>query len=432
MTEPAGLLWAQACDTVRARVGDKNFATWIAPLRCTWRDGTVALEAPDRRTCDLVGRHFVGVIEEAVAAAAGHACAVRLDLPAEPPPEPVALPVRAVAPSPAHTFDTFVVGESNGRAHSATHAVATGIATTPILIHGPAGVGKTHLLHAAYHAVAARGVRVACLPAAELMEGLVGAVRAEGADGFWHDLRQLGGLLLDDVHSLAGREQVQERLLDELVAWVEEGRILVLTSDRAPDDMAALLARIRDRLRSALIAAIAPPEPALRLRIVHSKARALGMTLDAGLAARIASDVGGNVRRLEGALRRLLAHARLGGRGVDEALAREVLPALGLRPRVPPTIDAIVDETAFGFGIATRALRGRSRRPDLLLPRQVAMYLCRKLLRRSFADLGTAFGRDHTTVLHACRTIDARIGTDRKLGALVERIERRLAAHGGG
>src|SRR5207237_7850636 len=170
-TDPA-TMWAQACETVRARVGDRNFAGWLVPLRRNWREDEIPLEAPDRLTRELVGRHFAGVIAEAVAAVAGHQCSLRLDLPAPPP----SLPIRATPPLPDHTFDTFVVGESNTRAFDAARALARQETAAPVFLHGPAGVGKTHLLHAIAHALEARRLAVACLPAARLIEELVDAI----------------------------------------------------------------------------------------------------------------------------------------------------------------------------------------------------------------------------------------------------------------
>ena len=229
MVDP-GTIWVQACETVRVRVGERNFAAWIAPLRCTWAEGEIALEAPDRLTRDLVGRHFAGVIAEAVAAVAGRPCPIRLDLPAPPP----LLPIRTTPPLPDHTFETFMVGQSNTRAFGAAQALARQDTTAPVFLHGPAGVGKTHLLHAIAHVLEARRLAVACLPAARLIEGLVDAIREDREGRFWRELRALDALLLDDLHSLAGQEQVQAQLIDGLVAWAEDGRPLALLTRTAP------------------------------------------------------------------------------------------------------------------------------------------------------------------------------------------------------
>src|SRR5205823_13676267 len=263
-------------------------------------------------------------------------------------------------------------------------------------------------------------------PAARLIEELVAAIGEHRQEAFWRELRALDVLLLDDVHSLAGREQMQEELIDGLAAWAADGRPLALTSDRAPDEMPEFAARVREGFRNGVIAGIEPPEPRLCLELVHYKARALGLFLDAGLAARLAAAVSGNVRRLEGALRSLLAHAQLRGRAVDAALVLEVLPALARTPAAPLAVERIVEATARAFGVAPRSLRGLSRRQELALPRHVAMYLARKLCQRPPVDIAREFGRNSATLLNGCRSVATKLGVDRQLNALVAELERRL------
>ncbi|HUE29525.1 MAG TPA: helix-turn-helix domain-containing protein, partial [Verrucomicrobiae bacterium] len=205
-------------------------------------------------------------------------------------------------------------------------------------------------------------------------------------------------------------------------------RLLVLTSDRVPGDLPALARRLQERIQGSVVAAIGRPEPALRVAILHQKARARGIALEPRLATRVATAFGHNVRRLEGALNRLVGHARLSGRPIDEELALEVLCELRPRPPSPLTVEDVLAATAENFHTTARRLRGRKRSAALLLPRRVAMYLARELLGRPFAELGTAFGRDHTTVMQAWRAIAARRQTDRALAAALERIRQRLGA----
>jgi chromosomal replication initiator protein len=334
------------------------------------------------------------------------------------------LPIPLRAGAPDHTFADFVVGASNSAACTAARAVGTGPGTAPLFLHGPSGVGKTHLLHAIGHACGERGLVAACLPAAHLVEALVGATGGREDGGFWEALRPLRALLLDDVHSLAGQEALQGRLIAGLAGWAHDGRLLVLTSDRAGDHDSPLVARIRAASPDAVVAAIDPPEPALRLAILRQKAGALGLELPTALAARIAVILAGNVRRLEGALTSLQAHVRL-GRALDEALVHEVLPELRAAED-PLDLERIVTATAAAFRLPPRRVRGRSRAADVLLARQVAMYLGRMLLGRPFAELGSAFQRDHSTVLHAARAIAARLGSDARLARMVDDIQRQL------
>jgi chromosomal replication initiator protein len=416
-------VWDDVAALLRTRLGEKNFSSWIAALHCTQAgEGVVALEAPDTVSQGWVSRHFAGAIEAAAAEVLRAPCTLQLRT-ATPPP---VLSLRGVRPSLTHVFGTFVLGASNAHAYSAASALSDGSSRAPLFIHGPSGVGKTHLLHAVFHSLEARGVAATCLPAARLVSALVSAYGTRTMETLWDALSPLGALLLDDVHSLAGQEAVQDRLIDGLLAWQEEGRLLVVTSDRAPAEFPALAERVRARFEGGVVAGIDVPDPALRLALVARKSAGLGITLESELAARIAAHLGANVRRLEGALTRLVAHARFFGRALDETLALEVLPELRA-PRPPTiTVERIVAETAAAFGLVARLLRGHSRRRDLTLARHVAMYLARRLLRRPFADLGAAFGRDHTTVLHATRNVGARIANDRALAATVEGIEHHL------
>ena len=419
---PGPAVWGRVCAALRPRIGEDNFTAWIAPLRSTWCDGGLALDAPDRTIREGVARHFLGAIEDALAQAAGRAYPVRLGVAAARPPLPIVLR----SPSDRHTFATFVAGESNARALAAAHGLIAGTSPGPLLLHGPSGVGKTHLLHAICHGLDAVGVLVACVPAAQLVAALVSAYASGADDRFWSDLLPLGALLLDDIHSVKGLEETRERLVDGLAAWVAAGHLVAVTMDRAPGETSGLVTRLADRLPGSVVASIEAPDHTLRRAILERKALAQGVVLDPRLAARLAGAVGGSVRRLEGTLTRLVAHARLSGRPVDETLAHELLPELRRRPADPPTIDAILAATAAAFAIPTRRLHGRGTRPEVLVPRRVAMYLARKLLGRSYTDIAAAFGRDHTTVAEACRTITTRIESDGALAATIARIERRL------
>lgn len=334
------------------------------------------------------------------------------------------LPTLAAAPPTAdHTFDTFVVGEANEAAYVATRAITDGTARAPLFVLGPSGVGKTHLLHATFHALDGAGLAVLCVAAARLLTALVSAYESGAADDFWSGLTTYAALLLDDAHSIGARDELEGRLLDGLAGWVAAGRLVILTCDREP----TFVTRLRDRFADSALTAIAPPEPALRLAILRDKARRHGIELDAHLARRLANDFGGNVRRLEGALTRLVAHARLCGARVDEALAVAVFPELAAPAPAPLTVDDVIVATARAFGTSVRRLRGRDRRHAVRLPRQVAMHLGRKIVGSSYGALGEAFGRDHTTVLQACRSVATRLETDRSLAATVARIEQRLA-----
>jgi chromosomal replication initiator protein len=330
-------------------------------------------------------------------------------------------PVPSIPPPPEQSFAAFVVGESNAAAYRAATALARGEIGGPLLLHGPSGVGKTHLLHAAYAGLAERGCGVACLAAHDLTEALLAARRANQAAAFWRELRALDALLLDDVHSLAGDEPLRGELADALAAWVEGGRILAVTTDRPPDEVPET-GRWCPRDGAATVEHLPPPETALRIAIVRHKAEQLGLELGAELSATIAQRLPGSIRRLEGALTRLHALARLSGRPLDRRLVEEVLP-----PAPPvPSVERIVAETAAAFGLSAHRLRGRGGGGELVLPRRVAMWLMHRLLGLRAAEIGRLFQRDRTTVHHAYRGLPARLARDAQLARTVRRIEERL------
>ena len=413
--------WLRARELLRGEVGERNYAAWIAPLECTWSDGRVAIVAGSPGTRDRVERHFLPAIEAAVEAVAGRPCRVIVSV--APGPGTV---LGCGSPPSEHTFETFVVGDSNREAYEAARGLARGSHVAPLFLCGPTGVGKTHLVHAVHQALAARGVGAASLPAAELMEALLAAYRSDRHERFWQDLDGLGALLLDDIHSLAGHEQFQEHLGVGLAAWVVRGGMLVLASDRPPDAVPALAGRWRNWFGDACITRIEPPEPALRTAILSLKARALGLVLSDTLAARIAAHVTGSVRLLEGALTRLLARVHLSGRPLDDALALEALPELRVAPPAPPTVERVAEATAAAFGIPLRLIFGRNHRLDVRVPRQVAMFLAQRLARLPTVHVARVFGRDRGTITHAARAIASRVSSDLQLATLVDRIEQHL------
>jgi chromosomal replication initiator protein len=330
-------------------------------------------------------------------------------------------PVPTIPPPPEQRFATFVVGESNAAAYRAATQLARGEVCAPLLLHGPSGVGKTHLLHATHAELAERGRGVACLAAHDLTQALHAARRADQAAAFWRELGALDALLLDDVHSPAGDEALQRELVEGLVAWVEGGRILALIADRSPNDVPERTGRWHRQL-GATVLHLAPPELGLRIAIAQRKAEQLGLDLDAELTATIAQRLTGSVRRLEGALTRLHALARLSDRPLDRCLVEEVLPPA---PTVP-SIERIVTETAAAFGLPAHRLRGHRGGGELVLPRRVAMMLMHRLLQLSAVEIGRIFHRDRTTVHHACAAVAARLARDAQLARTIRQIEERL------
>jgi chromosomal replication initiator protein len=336
-----------------------------------------------------------------------------------------------------YTFDTFVIGASNRFAHAAAVAVAEAPsrAYNPLFIWGESGLGKTHLLHAVGH-YAQRlfpGMRVRYVSTEEFTNDFINSLRDDRKVAFQRRYRDVDVLLVDDVQFLERKARTEEEFFHTFNALHDGGRQVVLTSDRPPRDLKALEDRLRERFAAGLVADIQPPDLPTRLAILRKRADHDGVQLaDERALNVIAERIDANVRALEGALIRVVAFSSLTGRPLTAELAEEVLanlypslPRAGSRRR---TISEIQAATCRHFGLSAEELLSPTRAPRITWPRQVAMYLARELTDESLPAIGRQFGgRDHTTVMHACRRTCARIASDEASRAAVESLCASLA-----
>ena len=320
--------------------------------------------------------------------------------------------------NPKYTFEQFVICDANRLAHGAALAVAElpGQAYNPLLLHGRPGVGKSHLLHAIgnYAQLHGDGLRVRYATVESFTSDFVGAVRRRDTGDFRERFRAVDLLLLDDVQFLTGKAGTTEELFHTFNALADSGSQLVLTSDCHPHELPELEERLAERLASGLVAELDPPDLAARLAILRKRAALdpIG-ELDEATLAEIARRVPRSVRALESALIQVVAYASLRGEPSSPALAARVLERLGgaeAGGRPSPTIDGVQAATAERFGLTKQALLAADRRPRVALARQVAMYLTRELTDESLPAIGRSFGgRNHSTVLHACRRVERAI-----------------------
>jgi chromosomal replication initiator protein len=339
----------------------------------------------------------------------------------------------AVPFNPRFTFDQFVIGDSNRLAHGAALAVAEmpALAYNPLFICGPPGLGKTHLLHSIANYVAAYGdgltVRYTTVEA--FTNHFIGALHHDGIDAFKSAYRDVGVLLVDDVQFLQSKAKTEEEFFHTFNALHAAGAQIVLTSDRLPRDMAALEDRLRERFEAGLVCDVRPPDYDTRLTILRKRVqqdRVRGVEPDA--LELIAERVDSNIRALEGALIRTVAFGSLTGRPVTSELAGEVLGGLypDLRPRAR-SVEEIQRRICQDFEITHDELVSQSRAATVTWPRQVAMYLTRELTDATLPAIGRAFGgRNHTTVLHACKRTAARIAEDQDAYDTVRRLTAEL------
>ncbi len=447
--------WPQIQAELRRAVTDSTYHLWLAPLQARAIEGDALLVGAPEEIRTWVADRFARVLQTCAAAVLGEATTITivpLDGPLSDSPQTApapaynrfaaAAPVPSGRPSdvfnPKYTFDQFVIGDGNRLAHAAALAVAElpGQAYNPLFLYGPPGLGKTHLLHAIANYVDAYGggmaVRYTTLEA--FTGEFVGALKSSSVEHFKRRYRDTDILLIDDVQFLERKAKVEEEFFHTFNALYETGSQLVVTCDRMPRDMNALADRLRERFESGLVADIRPPDLATRMTILRKRVHHDGLRLDdADAIVPIAERVTTNVRALQGALIRVVAFHSLTGRPIDRALVTHVLDGLypdGVTGRVS-TVEEIQAATCERLGISPDALRSPDRSARVAWARQVAMYLSRELTDATLPAIGRAFGgRNHSTVLHACRRTTQRIASDAEAHELVRSLTAALQQPG--
>lgn len=436
--------WLEALPLLQQKFGDRNFATWIEPIRCSRDEHGLRLEVSSRFFQEWVTRHFLPCIRQTLRATNGTISEVRVVVAAKgEAPAPTLRTAEAAAPSsrlvrtpkigrlvPEYTFDSFVVGQANEVAYRAARSVAEfpGRRFNPFFLWGGVGLGKTHLINALAHDLLARPprARMACLAAEAFMNSLITSLRQDQMAAFRDRFREVDVLILDDVEFLAGKERTQEEFFHTFNALYAAGKQVVLTSDKPPHAITGLEERLRSRFEGGLIADIHPPTHAMRVTIVTKKAALQGIDLPAEAAFALAQRSGPSVRELEGALTRVIATAALKGLRLDRDLVERVLAPI-TRPMSSPSADAILEVVGQHFRLSVADLKSHRRARTVAFPRQLAMYLVRTVSEISFPGIGDLFGgRDHSTVMHAVRTIETKRAQDPQTDALVSTIETEL------
>jgi len=455
-------VWQKAADRMRDSLGQVGYETWICPLNFLGlQDKTATIEVPNRFFRDYMTDKYLELLRQSLSAEVGEPVDIKLTLVkgengsgnghggsngngGRPASARAATPLPvAAAEKPRYelhpnlnarnTFAEFVVGSGNQFAHAAALAVANqpGEKYNPLFIYGGVGLGKTHLATAIGHhlwATGARARKILFMPAEVFMNELISSLRRDRMGEFKDKFRRVDALILDDVQFLAGRERTQEEFFHTFNSLHSDRHQIVLTSDKVPRDIAGLEERLRNRFESGLIADIAPPDLETRVAILQKKAALENMQLLPEVALYIAQNVSSNVRELEGCLTRLGALASMGKSAITPEFARQALRDLIRAHDVKPDIESIQRTVSDFFHIRLTELKSKKRTQHIAFCRQVAMYLCRKLTESSFPAIGEAFGRDHSTVIHAYNLIARRISNDSAFRFSIEKVERELKA----
>ena len=331
---------------------------------------------------------------------------------------------------PRFTFESFVVGEPNAFAHAACRRVieAEGMPFNPLYIYGSVGLGKTHLMHAVARSLREKGKgKVVYLSAEKFMYQFVRALRDNNSMAFKEQLRNVDVFMIDDIQFIAGKDSTQEEFFHTFNALVDNGKQIIIAGDRAPMDLEGLDERLRSRMGWGLVADIRPSTLDLRLNIVKSKADMMGLPLPQDVAIFLANTITSNIRELEGALNRLAVQADMSGSVTTLEAAQDILSDVLRSYERRITIDEIQRKVAEHFSLRLQDMHSSRRSRNVARPRQVAMYLCKKLTPRSLPEIGRKFGgRDHTTVMHAVRKVDELIKDDIAFADEIKTLTRKL------
>ncbi|NNF97660.1 MAG: chromosomal replication initiator protein DnaA, partial [Halobacteria archaeon] len=425
-------LWDQCLDRLESELSAQQFNTWIRPLHPVQNSDTLRLLAPNQFVLDWINENFLARIQELISQLNGLEIPVRLEVGSQPLTQPseairpqsspaaYAKKQRNSSLNPNYTFDTFVEGKSNqlGRAASIQVAENPGKGYNPLLLYGGVGLGKTHLMHAVGNLILQHhpDANVVYLHSERFVAEMVKALQHNTINEFKRYYRSVDALLIDDIQFFAGKERSQEEFFHTFNALLEGQQQVIMTCDRYPKEVDGLEERLKSRFGWGLPVAIEPPELETRVAILMKKAQLSGIEMPNEVAFFIAKRIRSNIRELEGALRRVIANSQFTGRPITLEFAKEALRDLIAIQDKLVTIDNIQKTVAEYYKIRVADLHSKRRNRSITRPRQLAMALCKELTNHSLPEIGDAFGgRDHTTVLHACRKIEELRESDQRM-----------------
>jgi chromosomal replication initiator protein len=451
MQASAEKIWAAAQEHLRSRLSADTYNLWFAPLRaCAQDNHSIVLEVANEFCEVWLKDNYVGLLQDVMGVVSGKQLQIKFKVTssaaplmappslasrAKPVAEPAAeraLPTHELNFNPKNTFETFVVGNNNNFAYAAALAVsqAPGKSYNPLFLYGGVGLGKTHLLHAIGQHVAGhrKGARVAYVSSEKFTNEYIDGIQNNQLVRFRKKYRQTDVLLIDDIQFLAGKERIQEEFFHTFNALHESHKQIVLTCDRPASEIQNLEHRLVSRFEWGLVTDLQPPDVEMRLAILHKKAQIMGVELPQEILDFLANRIRTNIRRLEGALIRVASYAALTGKKLSlevvEGLLREILHEEG---RCSISIEAIQKKVAEHFDIRLADMTSKRRPENIAFPRQIAMFLSREMTESSLNAIGEAFGgRDHGTVLHACRLVKDRMEVDANVRQVVSYLEKQL------
>ncbi len=465
-------LWEKVLEEIKTRMNPSSFTTWFAPTKqLVFQANVLWVAVPNQYFVNWLEEHYSDIILEILTTLTGTPTIVRFvineeldrredegtqdsayiplepsrpepEIPARPQPQYIPPQVPSLVPeddgglNPKYTFDTYIVGSSNQLAHAASQAVARQLSTAynPLFIYGGVGLGKTHLMHAIGHEVRKTepaGFRLYYLSSERFMNDLINAIRYDTMQEFRDKYRNIDLLLIDDIQFIAGKERTQEEFFHTFNALYNAQKQVILSSDCPPKKIPTLEERLRSRFEWGLIVDIQPPDFETKIAILKKKADTEGIDLPDEVAMFIAMEITSNIRALEGCLLKIAAHSTLTHEKITLDFTKRVLKDIldpqdsASKPAV--TVERIQRLVASHYSIKSEDMKSGTRLRTIAFPRQIAMYLARKLTQQSLPAIGQLFGgKDHTTIMYACQKIEELQQSDMVLRDELEKLEKAL------
>lgn len=442
-------IWQKTLKRLEQEVSSQNFTTWIKPLHfISIEDDQVNLEVPNRFIKDWLQDNYLKNIEQIMSEIGTVNYRININIGStrslktdnkKIPEKTAEFKKEVVVPpadnqpeqftniNPKYTFNSFVSGPSNQFAHAAAMAVANNPATTynPLFIYGGVGLGKTHIVHAIGNAICAqkKGLKICYYSSEKFTNELINSLRHAKMDEFRNKFRSIDVLLIDDIQFIAGKKSTQEEFFHTFNALYESHKQIVVTSDKFPKEIPDLEERLRSRFEWGLIADIQAPDIETKQAILKMKADQNRIVLPEDVAFFLANSASSNVRELEGYLIRIGAFASLTSTPITLEMAKNILKDIIVEQNREVTIESIQKTVANHYQIKTNDLKSSKRLKTLVLPRQVAMYIGRKLTSASYPEIGAKFGgKDHSTIIHAIKKIEKKMEDDLHLRTTIEKL----------
>ncbi|MEA4846896.1 MAG: chromosomal replication initiator protein DnaA [Clostridiaceae bacterium] len=434
-------IWEKTLNVIKVELTEVSFNTWLKAIQpVSIRENLFTFSVPDDFTKGILEARYSKLIKNALKQVASEYYDIRFIIPTEENYDSIMTERNEINQSeesvnsslnPKYTFETFVIGNSNRLAHAASVAVAESPAKAynPLFIYGGVGLGKTHLMHAIGHYILKQNIRskVVYISSETFTNELINSIRDDRNNEFRSKYRNVDVLLIDDIQFIAGKESTQEEFFHTFNSLYEANKQIIISSDRPPKEIRTLEERLRSRFEQGLIADIQPPDLETRIAILKKKAKSENLSISDNVMLLIAKKIHSNIRELEGALIRVVAYSSLTNGEINEDLANEALKDIlsNSKPK-KITVSSIKDVVGNYYNMKIEDFNAKKRNKSIVLPRQIAMFLCRELTDLSLPKIGEEFGRDHTTIIHACEKISSDMKIDTQLKSVLEELKSKI------